>query len=159
MKAAMGWVGIMALTLNAMACAGRAPEGLGVREGRLAPCPSSPNCVSSDATDPGHRIDPFVVVGDEEGMEAAWAGLRALLEEQDRVEIQVEEEDYLHAVFTTRIMRYRDDVEFAARPERGEIAVRSASRVGYGDMGANRKRIEWIRSELASRGLVRGAEG
>jgi len=65
--------------------------------------------------------------------------------------------DYLHAVFTTRTMRYRDDVEFNARPDRNEIAVRSASRVGYGDLGANRKRVEWIRAELAKLGLVRAA--
>ncbi|MHA7837653.1 MAG: DUF1499 domain-containing protein [bacterium] len=155
MTRTMGWVGVMALAMNTMACAGRAPEGLGVREGRLAPCPSSPNCVSSDASDPGHAIEPLAVRG---GMEPAWEGLRVLLQEKDRVRITQEEPDYLHAVFTTRIMRYRDDVEFHARPDRGEIAVRSASRVGYGDMGANRKRIESIRAELVQRGLVHPKE-
>jgi uncharacterized protein (DUF1499 family) len=145
---------VAAFTLNALACAGRAPEGPGLREGRLAPCPSSPNCVSSEATDPGHRVEAFVVEGE---MEAAWSGLLRWLEEQDRVRITVDEADYLHAVFTTPLLRFRDDVEFHARPERGEIAVRSASRVGYSDLGANRKRVEAIRAELARRGLVRVA--
>lgn len=154
MTRSTGWFGVAAFTLNALACAGRAPEGLGLREGRLAPCPSSPNCVSSEATDPGHRVEAFVVEGE---MEPAWSGLRRWLEEQDRVQITVDEADYLHAVFTTPLLRFRDDVEFHARPERGEIAVRSASRVGYGDLGANRKRVEAIRAELARRGLVRAA--
>jgi len=152
MPRATGWFGVAAFTLNALACAGRPPEGLGLREGRLAPCPSSPNCVSSEATDSGHRIGAFVVEG---GMEAAWDGLRGWLEEQDRVRIAVAEPGYLHAVFTTPLLRFRDDVEFHARPEQGEIAVRSASRVGYSDLGANRKRVETIRAELARRGLVR----
>ena len=148
----VGCVGLMALILNTSGCAGRTPEGLGLREGRLAPCPSSPNCVSSDATDPGHAIEAIAVEG---SMTEAWAGLRSLLETTERVTIVSDEPDYLHAVFTTRIMRYRDDVEFHARPQQGEIAVRSASRVGYSDMGTNRKRVEWIRSELVRRGLAR----
>jgi len=155
MTRAMGWFGVAAFTLNALACAGRAPEGIGVREGRLAPCPSSPNCVSSDAVDPGHRVEAFVVEGE---VEAAWSGLRDWLKEQKRVRITVDEADYLHAVFTTPLLRFRDDVEFHARPERGEIALRSASRVGRSDLGANRKRVEAIRAELARRGLVRAAD-
>jgi uncharacterized protein (DUF1499 family) len=91
-------------------------------------------------------------------MEVAWAGLRSLLEATPRVSIVEDEPDYLHAVFTTRIMRYRDDVEFHARQEQHEIAVRSASRVGYSDMGANRRRVEWVRAELARRGLARPSE-
>ena len=54
-------------------------------------------------------------------------------------------------------MRYRDDVEFLLLRGENEIAVRSASRVGYGDMGVNRNRIEAIRDELSKRGLARSS--
>jgi uncharacterized protein (DUF1499 family) len=148
-------IGIGVIACLAMACGGRLPEGLGVREGRLAPCPESPNCVSSDAADPGHWIAPIRIEGSPR---TAWQGMRALLVETPRVEIVREEGDYLHAVFTTRIMRYRDDVELHARPSRGEIALRSASRLGYGDMGTNRRRVEQLRAELVRRGLARPAE-
>jgi uncharacterized protein (DUF1499 family) len=145
---------MLALGLGAAGCAGGAGAP-GLVEGRLAPCPGSPNCVSSDATDSGHAVDALAVEG---AFEEAWKGLRALLEETPRVRVARAEPDYLHAVFTTRIMRYRDDVEFHARPESREIAVRSASRVGYSDMGANRNRVEWIRAELARTGLVRAGK-
>jgi len=147
--------GILLLLMNAVACGGRMPTELGPIDGSLRPCPGSPNCVSSFASDPTHRIAPLRIVGPSA---AAWQGLVTLLEEGPRIEIVSEQGSYLHAVFTSRIMRYRDDVEFLLMPTRDEIAVRSASRVGYGDMGANRARIEGIRSRLAERGFVRADE-
>jgi uncharacterized protein (DUF1499 family) len=128
------------------------PDELGPIDGRLRPCPDSPNCVSSFAVDETHRIAPLAILGSPP---AAWTGLVALLEEGPRIEIVTDEGHYLHAVFTSLIMRYRDDVEFLLMPEADLIAVRSASRVGYGDMGANRARIEAIRNALAERGFVR----
>ncbi len=144
------------LTLIAVfGCAGRAPEDLGVRDGRLAPCPDSPNCVSSAASDDRHAIAPLRLEADADRV---WEEIARLLEATPRVRIVSRDERYLHAEFTTRLMRYVDDVELLRQPDGREIAVRSASRVGYGDMGANRKRIEWLRGELAERGLVRSAE-
>lgn len=135
-------------------CGGRMPDDLGVTAGRLRPCPDSPNCVSSFATDAQHAIDAFVLEG---SAAAAWGALESELEGRDDVEIQQRSASYLHAVFTTPLMRYRDDVEFALRSDEGAIDVRSASRVGYGDMDANRNRIESLRAALATRGVVRGA--
>jgi uncharacterized protein (DUF1499 family) len=148
-------VGIFLLLMNAVACGGRMPKELGPIDGRLHPCPDSPNCVSSFATDERHRIEPLQIVGPTA---AAWQGLVTLLEQGPRIEIVTDEGHYLHAVFTSLIMRYRDDVEFLLIPERNVIAVRSASRVGYGDMGANRARVEAIRRTLAERGFVRAAD-
>jgi uncharacterized protein (DUF1499 family) len=128
------------------------PEDLGVENGRLRPCPESPNCVSSFATDEQHKTAAFAIEG---SLTAAWEALEAELMARERVVIVKSGDDYLHAVFTTKLMRYRDDVEFLLRPEQREIAVRSASRVGYGDMGANRARIESIRAALSERGVVR----
>ena len=145
---------MMLLLGLAVGCGGKMPEDLGAKSGRLGDCPESPNCVSSFATDEGHQIDSYTLAGSAQG---AWSGLNALLAAREDVEIVTNEASYLHAVFTTPLMRYRDDVEFLLREEANEIAVRSASRVGYGDMDANRNRIEEIRGVLAGQGLIAAA--
>jgi uncharacterized protein (DUF1499 family) len=130
------------------------PDGLGDEHGMLAPCPNKPNCVSSFADDEDHHI---AALGIEGSPEAAWSGLWTTLEDNSRVEIVTSSDYYIHAVYTSLIMGYRDDVEFLLLPSENEIAVRSASRVGYGDMGVNRKRIEEIRETLSAKGLVRSS--
>ena len=107
---------------------------------RFKPVPSSPNCVSSraDRSDRQHYIAPL------EG--ADLARVKAVVQAMPRTEIVEEADGYLHAVFTTRLMRFKDDVEF--EEEGGLVHVRSASRVGYGDLGANRSRVEEIRRRL-----------
>ena len=57
-------------------------------------------------------------------------------------------ENYIYAEFTSRLMRYVDDVEFLYDQSKGITHVRSASRIGYSDLGANRNRIEGIRELL-----------
>lgn len=141
--------------LGGTSCGGRMPESLGVQAGALAACPASPNCVSSLATDAPHSIDAFRIDGDAR---VAWEALATELRGRERVEIVTQRATYLHAVFTSALMRYRDDVEFLLRPGSGSAAgiidVRSASRVGYGDMGANRDRVESLRAALVARGVV-----
>jgi uncharacterized protein (DUF1499 family) len=117
---------------------------------RLRPCPDSPNCVSSDAQ--GDRaIAPFTIRG---APELAWQALERRLTRTERVKIVASEPGYLHAEFTTRLLRFTDDVEFELRPQPGVIAVRSASRVGYYDFGANRKRLEGLREALRAEGVL-----
>jgi len=146
--------GMLLLTIWGLGCGGRMPVGLGADWGLLSPCPNKPNCVSSSATDEDHQIAAFAIEG---SAELAWVGLRETVEDTPRVEIMAYSDDYLHAVYTSFLMRYRDDVEFLLLREENEIAVRSASRVGYGDMGVNRKRVEAIREVLWGRGLVRSS--
>lgn len=145
------WAAGISVAFSFAGCGGRMPTELAKEGQRFAPCPSSPNCVSSDATDALHAIEPLRLRG-EPG--AAWTALVAHLASLERVEIVRKHDDYVYAVFTTRLMRYRDDVEFELDRERGVVRVRSASRVGYGDMGVNRERIESIRSVLAEQGFV-----
>ena len=52
-----------AVSLGVLSALARKPEHLGVVDGRLAPCPDSPNCVSSRAEDPVHRIAPLTFDG------------------------------------------------------------------------------------------------
>ncbi len=121
------------------ACAGEPPQNIGLINGRLAPCPESPNCVSSFATDETHRIEPLT---------ATLADVEQVLRGLDEANIIEVADGYLYAEFTSRIMGFVDDVEFQADPASGLINVRSASRLGYGDFGANRSRIESIRASL-----------
>lgn len=132
---------ILSLLPFLTACAGEPPQNIGVQNGRLTPCPDSPNCVSSFATDETHVIEPLA---------ASLADVERILLGFDDTNIVSSEGDYLYAEFTTRIMGYVDDVEFLYDRNNGVTHVRSASRLGYSDLGANRNRIERIRSELQS---------
>lgn len=126
-----------------LACAGGTPAQLGVHGAELAPCPSSPNCVSSDAAAGPQHVEALRFAGDPD---AAWRRARAAVESLPRTTVESDAEGRLHAVCTSALMRYRDDLELRLDAERLEIAVRSASRVGYGDMGVNRARVEAVRA-------------
>lgn len=134
-----------------ISCAGKRPEGLGVSNGRLAPCPSSPNCVSSDAEDRGHAVEPLVLAM---APGAGWRAARDAVLALPRTEIVTETDSYLHAECRSALLGFVDDLELHLRAGRGVIAVRSASRLGYGDLGVNRRRVETLRSALARRGAV-----
>jgi uncharacterized protein (DUF1499 family) len=120
------------------------PE-LGVVNGILIDCPSSPNCVSSRATDDKHGI---AAIADTDGLR--WPTLADKLSNMVGAKLVANQDDYIWVEFTTPIMGFVDDVEFLNDPESGQISIRSASRVGYSDMGANRKRIEVIRNALSA---------
>jgi uncharacterized protein (DUF1499 family) len=127
--------------------AGQRPPNLGVKDGKLAPCPNSPNCVvSQGAQDGEHAIAPLTYTTDTA---AALATLRSVVESQPRTEIIEATDDYLYAEFTSQFMGFVDDVEFFLDPAESVIHVRSASRLGESDLGVNRKRIEAIRTEFA----------
>lgn len=131
------------------ACAGHRPADLGPRDGRLAPCPDSPNCVSSQAEDPERRVAPFTYRGD--GVRAL-ARLRQLIENQPRTTLVSSETDYLHAEFRSRWLGFVDDLELLIDPERRVIHVRSASRLGYSDLGVNRRRVDHLRQHWSKPG-------
>ena len=108
---------------------------------RMQPCPSSPNCVCSDATNE-HAIAPLKLASDPQ---QTWQKLQAYLTQQSAYTVKQSEDRYIKAEAKTRLLRFVDDLEFELRTEAGVIAVRSTSRVGYSDLGANRRRIEKIR--------------
>ena len=115
---------------------------VGLVDGRLRSCPSSPNCVCSQDEDAGHRIEPLRFAGPPR---EAWDRLQALVEKLPRTKVVSRDDRYLHVEATTLVMRFVDDVEFLLDETQSVIHVRSASRVGHSDLGANRKRIEAIR--------------
>ena len=122
-----------------------APE-LGLVDDALRPCPDSPNCVSSLATDDGHRVEP-IWRGDDASDEA-WMRLESAVRGRAGTKVVMRRPDYLWAEFSTSILGFVDDVEFHLDRGKGVIHVRSASRVGHSDLGANRKRVESLRAEL-----------
>jgi uncharacterized protein (DUF1499 family) len=131
---------IMIPLLTLLGCAGQRPETLGIQNDQLAACPDSPNCVSSFDTRASHGIEPLA---------SSLSRIRDVLRTMDRVNIVREQDNYLYAEFTSRLMGYVDDVEFLADPAAELVHVRSASRLGHSDLGVNRKRIEAIRSAVS----------
>ncbi len=143
---AAAWPGLAMAALFGSLFAGSPPSDLGARDGRLAPCPAKPNCVSSQAADPDHRIAPLPLSGDAAG---AMVTLAKVVAAQPGASVVTRNDRYLYATFATPLMGFVDDVEFVADPARGVIDVRSASRLGHSDLGVNRKRVEALRAAFA----------
>jgi len=108
----------------------------------LAPCPSSPNCVSTQATDESHAITPFQY---KKPRAEAKEALKSVLAALPRIKLVDEDESYLHYEFTSLLLRFVDDVEFLFDEATKNVHFRSASRTGYSDLGVNRKRMEQVR--------------
>lgn len=130
---------LLALLPFLTACAGEPPQNIGVRDGRLTSCPESPNCVSSYESSEEHSIAALA---------ANLTQIQQILLAMDEANIVEQSSNYLYAEFTSSLMGYVDDVEFLYDAASNATQVRSASRIGYSDMGANRKRVEAIRSQL-----------
>jgi uncharacterized protein (DUF1499 family) len=136
---------LLYLVVMMVGCSGTRPTPTGVTGGRLSACPASPNCVSSQSQDRKHAVEPLRYKGTAE--QAMKLLIEALLG-MKRVRIVTTEERYLHAEFASALFRFVDDVEFLLDDGTNTIHVRSASRVGYSDLGVNRRRVEAIRSRF-----------
>jgi len=126
------------------------PEGLGVTNGQLKPCPGSPNCVSTLSTrDDAYEnrsplpMPPLTTQSGPEAIER----LAAIVKDMPRTTIIEQTDNYLYVEFRTFAMRFVDDVEFFADEANGVIHYRSASRLGRKDFGVNGKRMESIIKE------------
>ena len=133
-------------------CSGTRPAGLGARDGKLLPCPSSPKCVSSQAPDEGHRVAPLAYSGPAQ---EAWYRVRSVVASLPRTSVVSDTGSYLHVEFTSLLFRFVDDVEFLADDNTKVIHIRSASRLGTSDLGVNRKRVEEIRRRWQKATLAR----
>jgi uncharacterized protein (DUF1499 family) len=104
---------------------------------QLQACPDEPRCVSSLATNEMHSIGAFEV---PQGMLDPLSTIAAIISDLPRTEIIVQNESYLHAAFSSAVFGFVDDLEILKDGD--FLQVRSVSRVGRGDMGVNRKRVE-----------------
>ena len=134
-----------ALTSGMLMLAVYAEAGSEQEPDKLSPCPDLPNCVSSQSSDKAHFIEPLHYTGN---LADARQKLINVLENAKRVHLAKVDMNYIHAEFRSSIFRFVDDLEFLFPPDKNIIHVRSASRKGYYDFGANRRRVEQIRSTL-----------
>ena len=121
------------------------PPHLGLAGGQLAPCPATPNCVSSLAAEPRHALAPFAL---DRSLGAAREELKRAAATLPRTRLITEQDNYLHFECRSLVFRFVDDVEFHLDAATKTIHVRSASRVGHSDLGVNRRRVEAIRALL-----------
>jgi uncharacterized protein (DUF1499 family) len=133
--------------------AGKRPDYLGVKDGRLPRPRSTPNCVSSqaDPADQEHYIEPIRFKG--AALEAI-AAARKAVESMPRTTVIRHEGNYLYAEFRSKVMGFVDDVEFTYDEKAGVLHVRSASRLGRRDYGVNRARVEALRARIEHRILA-----
>lgn len=120
------------------------PKTLGVTDGKFAQCPEAKNCVSTQANDETHAIAPIQTSGD---VETVIGQLSDVINTMGGKIVSVDG-PYLWAEFTSKVFRFVDDVECYYDQESGVIHIRSASRVGYYDFNANRKRVEELRQKF-----------
>lgn len=118
---------------------------------RLAECPQKPNCVSSETRDAGHAVAPMQLKGDPV---AAWDGIRVTISRLPRCVVVRFTSGYLHATCKSRVFGFVDDLELLRDAATDRVAIRSAARTGYSDLGVNRKRVEKLRKLLRVKALI-----
>ena len=123
------------------------PDNLGVSNGRLAACPSTPNCVCSfeKESDKKHFVEALSYSTSEKEV---MNKLKDILVNMPRTKVIEETENYIYAECTSLIFRFKDDLEVYLDSQAKFIHFRSASRVGHSDLGVNRKRVESIKEKL-----------
>jgi uncharacterized protein (DUF1499 family) len=129
----------------AIASASQPPATLGLVEGQLSPCPESPNCVTSRATDREHAINPLVYTTSTAD---AHARLEAIMATIPRLTIIKNQPDYIHAETRSLMWGFVDDNEFYFDESAGIIEIRAAARLGQSDLNKNRERLESIRAKF-----------
>lgn len=114
----------------------KTPEEIGLIGNKLAPVPSSPNAVSSQTEQIDKYVEPLIL---HESVKDSQDKIIDVLTEMG-CEIVTRSEVYIHAIDTSNLFHFRDDLEFFFDEDEGLIHFRSASRVGYSDLGINRDR-------------------
>ena len=133
---------IISFSILISACAGKAPTTIG----QFAVCPETPNCVSTKNINTKNYISPIYYKG---SLDSAKRFLLLAIKPIKSVSIKKELEQFIHIEVTSKIFGFIDDVEFYLN-EPGIIHFRSASRLGYSDLGVNRERMETIRKTFQS---------
>ncbi|WP_428033878.1 DUF1499 domain-containing protein [Amphritea sp.] len=120
----------------------RSQKAPGLVDGRLTSCGTKPNSVCSQKdADKEHFIEPIGL---------CVADMSSVVADVERLggRVVVLEKDYLAAEFSSSVFGFVDDLELLRDPVAGVIHLRSASRVGYSDLGVNRKRVAALRKLL-----------
>ena len=144
---------VLAFTIAALAglsgCAAAPPKHLLTPSGHLTTCPSSPNCVSSEAPESNnHYVAPLQY---RVSRARAYDALLAVLQHMQRTRIVTKQADYIHATVRSAVFGFVDDVTFQFHPNDKRIDMKSASRLGYYDFGVNGRRAAMIRHRFNAR--------
>ena len=126
-------------------------SSIGVHNSKLRTCPTSPNCVSTAATEAKQKIAPFKI---KKSVPEFWQELQQQISALPKAQIITADSDYLHAECRSKLFSFIDDLEFLIEPDRQTVSIRSAARLGYSDMGVNRKRVETLRKKLTLKGVI-----
>ena len=136
---------VLFFSFSLVACSGTRPPALGGVKTALDPGPNTPNCVFSGVVASDHYIEPAAFVG---SVSDTSARLKAIIQEIPRARLVVDSEYYLYVEVSSRLFGFVDDVEFLLKPVEQQVALRSASRLGYSDLGVNRSRMELVKDKL-----------
>ena len=140
---------IVVIVLVVLGYRSRFTGAYGLVDGRLKPCPDTPNCVSSESgSNPGRSVEPLFYAAEDAAQ--VLPRLKAIICDMGGC-IQVETTDYLAATFTSSVFRFVDDLELRIDSDQNTIHLRSASRVGRSDLGANRKRVALLKAAFDSK--------
>ena len=144
---------LTALTsLTLTACSVTTPIDPNNASPKLTDCPSTPNCVSTEANGIPHRIEPFILAAPAE---QAWPQVVSTVSEMPRTVIKVERPGYLYAKSYSKIFQFVDYLEVLSVPQENRLAVRSSSMLGISDLGVNAKRTETLRKALQEKGIIK----
>ena len=137
---------------------------LALIDGKLAPCGEKPNCVSSMSSDEQFGVEGFQfsneplretasrLIGFQFSNEptSSFSQFVESLRQADGVELLRKTDNFAHLTYQSAIFGFTDDLQLLLAPDTGKVEVRSSSRVGSSDLGANRKRVEGIRNDFFS---------
>ena len=135
------FLGVILIGLGGASIYARSVDKHGLKDGALRACSRTTNCVVTE-TDTAS----FEALSEVDAN--TWEALKTAIQAQGG-EIQEASDVYLWATFTTPLLRFVDDLEARLDAESQQIHLRSASRVGRSDFGANRKRLNNLVAELA----------
>lgn len=135
-------IGLMAAILFLYGCS--KPPMVADNSRSLSPCGNLPNCVNSQSGRGLQSSKPVKANAEQ------WAMLKAWISMQKDWQIIIEDESYIQAVVSTPLMKFKDDIQLLYLVESNLIHVRSSSRLGLSDLGANANRVEKLRTLVTS---------
>jgi uncharacterized protein (DUF1499 family) len=146
---------LLFILLGALGCVSDVSQSLGKDIADLAPCPNSPNCISSLSTEPRHAMPPIPYL--KSGQESMDRLVR-IVQGMKRAKIVSATPNYLHVEFRSALFQFVDDVEFVLDESARVIHFRSASRTGWYDFGVNRRRMTLISDHYLDHTYAKSSE-
>jgi uncharacterized protein (DUF1499 family) len=150
-KLLRAFIEILILVTILWGCSGNPAEPNNSEPSGFLDCPDTPNCVSSLAKNPKHRVEPFKLKKDHK---TGWDIVHKTVGSLPRTKIVSADNRDIHAECRSMIFGFVDDLMLHLNPSNGIIHIGSASRTGYSDLGVNRRRVESLRKKLRNIDII-----